>query len=77
VLIDDTLTPCILTSNITIGSPWEGQTFIYFNFGEGTHQIKIIGEFVTRIVGDIDGDGDVDLFDAVILLKHYGQKDYP
>jgi hypothetical protein len=24
---------------------------------------------------DIDCDGDIDLYDAVILLAHYGQKD--
>ena len=50
---------------------------LYFAFDKGSHNIKIIGIQLGNILGDLDGDGDVDLYDAVALLSNYGNHDIP
>ncbi len=63
VLLNDTLTPSILTWNRTY-------TSIYFTYDAGTHNIKIRGEIAAKLRGlwnlsDVNGDGIVDIFDIV------------
>jgi parallel beta-helix repeat protein len=50
---------------------------LYFAFDKGSHNIKIIGIQLGNILGDLDGDGDVDLYDAVALLSNYGNHNIP
>lgn len=70
VLLNDTLTPSILTWNRT-------STSVYFAYAAGTHNIKIRGEIATRLRGlwslsDINGDGIVDIFDIVRVALDMG-----
>jgi len=48
---------------------------LYITFSECNHTITITGTQLGNILGDLDGDGDVDLYDAVALLKNYGYKE--
>jgi len=77
VLINDTLVPSILTWNKT-------HTFVYFTYDQGTHNIKIIGEIVTRIRGpdlltltDVNGDGIVNIVDIVVVALRFDWEEDP
>lgn len=50
-------------------------SFLCITFDKGNHTIKITGTQLGTILGDIDEDGDFDLYDAIELLKYYGHKD--
>jgi len=72
ILINDTLVASRLTWN-------KSHTFIYFAYNQGTHNVKIIGEIITRIRGpdllsiaDVNGDGLVDIVDIVIVALRFG-----
>jgi len=67
VLLDDVATAFILTEN-------EDYTSIYFESTQYSFNVKIIGETETRIPGDINGDGVVNILDAIILAGHFGEK---
>lgn len=45
---------------------------LYMTYSSGTHSIEISGAELGYILGDIDGDGDVDIFDVVLLAGNYG-----
>lgn len=51
--------------------------FIYGRDSVGNEAASSVYSYNVKrlIIGDLDGDGDVDLYDAVTLLTHYGQKD--
>jgi branched-chain amino acid transport system substrate-binding protein len=67
VLLDDVATPFILTET-------EDYTFIYFESTQLSFNVKIIGETEPRLPGDINGDGIVDIYDAIILAGHFGRE---
>jgi hypothetical protein len=50
----------------------ESYTSIYITYNSGTHILKIKGTERGSITGDLNGDGTVDLFDAVILARNAG-----
>ncbi|MDH5266532.1 MAG: dockerin type I domain-containing protein [Candidatus Bathyarchaeota archaeon] len=75
VLINNTLAASILTWNQT-------HTFIYFTHGQGTHNIAITGEIVTRIRSidlkyliDVNGDGIINTLDIASVTRRYGWKE--
>jgi len=70
VQINDAIIGSILTWNGT-------HTFVYFTYTHSTAEVRIIGEIVTRIPGDIDGDGYVGSADFSILAGNYGKTDDP
>jgi len=72
VLLNDTVVPSILAWN-------ESHTFVWFSCPAGTHNVKIIGEIVTRVRGpdllsiaDVNGDGIIDIVDVVIVALRFG-----
>ena len=72
VFINDTQVPCMLAWNTS-------HTLIYFTYGQGTHNVEIIGEIVTRVRGpdllsiaDVNGDGIIDIVDIVIVALRFG-----
>jgi len=69
LLVNDTIQPCILMWNSTHIS-------MYFEYGSDLISVKILGERVTPILGDINGDHIVDIFDAILLANHYNEH-YP
>jgi nitrous oxidase accessory protein NosD len=53
---------------------------IYLTYSPGTRSIAITGTELGRILGDVDRDGDVDIFDVVLLAGNYGAhapQEYP
>jgi hypothetical protein len=69
LLINDTIEPCILMWNSTHVS-------MYFEYDSGLINVKVLGERATPILGDINGDHIVDIYDAIILANHYNEH-YP
>lgn len=69
LLVNDTVQPCILMWNST-------HTTMYFEYGSGLINVKIIGECVTPILGDLNGDHVVDIYDALLLSNHFNEH-YP
>jgi nitrous oxidase accessory protein NosD len=45
---------------------------LYITYNSGGHTIEIVGTELGTILGDIDGDGDVDIFDVVKMASNYG-----
>jgi hypothetical protein len=77
VLINDTLVASTLTWNQT-------HTFIYFTHDQGTHNVAIIGEIVTKIrsidlnyLVDVNGDGVVNILDVALVASRYGWEEDP
>lgn len=64
VLIDEKEANYILTANLSHSS-------IYITFEQGSHVIKIIGAEAGNIIGDLNGDGKVDISDVVIVTANY------
>jgi hypothetical protein len=64
LLINDTIESCILMWNST-------HTSLYFEYSPGPINVKILGEHVTPILGDINGDHIVNILDAIILSNHF------
>lgn len=51
-------------------------SYIFLRYDPGTYMVKIIGTKVLGYLsGDINGDGTVDIYDAIILSGHFGQSD--
>lgn len=48
---------------------------LYFAYGKGSHSITILGAELGNLLGDLNGDGEVNLYDAVAMLTNYGRKD--
>ncbi len=68
VYLDDVLTPSIITWNST-------HYCVYFTSTELSHKIKIVSEYAVQIIGDLNHDGAVDIFDAILLANHFGESD--
>lgn len=67
VLIDDIPTASILNWD-------ETHHFINFVLGGDNHEVKITGEIVTRIVGDSNGDGEVNIIDISMAATNFRMK---
>lgn len=52
-------------------------TTLYIAYEAGIHTIKIKGTKLTLVLGDIDNDGDVDIFDIVAAAGNYGYSQPP
>jgi len=65
--LDDVLTPSIVTWNAT-------HHFVYFRSAELSHRVSIVCEFALPIVGDLNHDGMVDIFDAILLAGNFGKE---
>jgi hypothetical protein len=66
VYLDDLPTPSIITWNAT-------HYFVYFNSTGLSHKVRIEAEFAVPIVGDLNHDEIVDIYDAILLANHYNQ----
>lgn len=65
VLVDNVPTACFLNR--------EGNyVFVSFNCS-GNRQVRIDGQMATRIEGDVDGNGVVNIVDVAIVAKHIGE----
>ena len=49
-------------------------SLLHIVLDHGTHRLKIIGSELGKIRGDLDGDGDVDIFDVVLMTGNYGNE---
>jgi hypothetical protein len=51
---------------------------INFNYSEGSHIVRVAGEFVERPplreFPDLNGDRIVDIYDAIILASNWGKQ---
>jgi hypothetical protein len=65
--LDDVLTPSIVTWNAT-------HHFVYFRSAELSHRVSIVCEVALPIVGDLNHDGKVDIFDAILLANNFGKE---
>jgi len=68
VQVDDISTGSVLTWNNT-------HTSAYFTYSHTAHKAKVVGEIVTPILGDVNRDGKVDVYDLFQLSKNYGKTD--
>lgn len=69
VLLNGTETDnCSFTMNST-------HTSFHITYEPGRHTIQIVGEAAGNIVGDLNGDGIVDIFDVVIITSNYDTKE--
>jgi parallel beta-helix repeat protein len=64
VMVDEQEVDYIPTANSAYSS-------IYINYTAGSHLIKIIGAEAGNIIGDLNGDGKVDILDVVIVTSNY------
>jgi hypothetical protein len=69
VYLHDAPTSSIVSWNAT-------HSCVYFTSTEVIDEVKIIGEYMLPIQGDINHDGIVNILDAVILSNHFLQH-YP
>jgi hypothetical protein len=65
--LDDVLTPSIVTWNAT-------HHFVYFRSAELSHRVSMICEFALPLMGDLNHDGIVDIFDAILLANNFGKE---
>jgi hypothetical protein len=72
VTINETSITYIMEQNAT-------DSTLSFDYTSGTHHIKITGKERGYIIGDINGDGQVNIMDIAIVAKNFGHKeeDYP
>jgi parallel beta-helix repeat protein len=68
VTIDEVPTSCSYTQNSTFST-------LYITLGIGKHMVKISGQELGSITGDLNGNGSVDLFDAIILANNFNTKE--
>ena len=62
VYLDDISTACIIT--------WDAsQTFVYLESTQLSANVRIVSEFALEIVGDLNHDGWVDIYDAIMLAN--------
>lgn len=64
VYLHDTPTPSIMTWNAT-------HTYIYFTSTQLSDDVKIVGEYVVAIPGDVNHDGIVNILDAITMGNHF------
>lgn len=67
VIVDNVPTACLINWD-------ETHHFINFTFNNDPHEVRITGEIATRIIGDLNGDGAVDINDLFILSKNWGKE---
>ena len=64
-LIDNATSPCSIR--------WSSDFhMLNFTYSQGTHGVKILGEFVLRY--DLNNDRKIDIKDIATIAKHYGEK---
>jgi hypothetical protein len=68
VYLDDVPTPCVITWNAT-------HYFVYFSTTGLSQKVRIVSQYADEILGDLNHDGMVDIYDAIILAGHFGWKD--
>ena len=68
VTIDEVPTSCSYTQNSTFST-------LYIAFGTGKHIVKISGQELGSITGDLNGDGSVDIYDAIILANNFNTQE--
>jgi hypothetical protein len=85
-IIQTLLVHLAVNSSATIRCYWETSTQQYGNYTITAYALPVADEtnttdntcsgttLIVTIPGDVDGDFDVDLYDAVMLLVHYGAK---
>jgi hypothetical protein len=66
VYLDDVSTPSIITWNAT-------HTFVYFESTQLSANVRIVSEFALEIMGDLNHDGWVDIYDAILLSNNYNR----
>jgi hypothetical protein len=64
VYLDDVPTPSIVTWNAT-------HYFVNFTSTGLSQKVKIVSEFADEILGDIDHNGVVDIYDAIRMANHW------
>jgi len=64
VYLHDTPTPAILNWNAT-------HTYAYFTSTQLSDDVKIVGEYVVAIPGDVNHDGTVNILDAIVVGNHF------
>jgi len=72
VMINDTA----VSYNTTQSPP---QSCLYFTYTVGIHYVKVIGTKRGYIIGDLNGDGKVNILDVAIAARNYdhNEEDYP
>jgi hypothetical protein len=87
VYLDDVPTPSVITSNVPGDlSFWNGYAegadylnisatryFIYFDTTGLSQKVRIVSEYVNKILGDADGNGWVNVLDAIDLSNSFGK----
>jgi hypothetical protein len=64
ITIDQAPISCSLTQNSTFST-------LCITYGVGKHTLKISGQELGSIKGDLNGDGSVDIYDAIILATNF------
>lgn len=66
IMVDDVSIPCIINWD-------ETHYFINFTLPSGNHEVKITGNIASRLVGDLNNDGKVNIVDIAIAAKNFGK----
>lgn len=73
VYVDDTALPHIINSDQNFCHICFDRTCFAFS-EHSTYNIRIVAEIAIPLTGDVDDDGDVDIFDVVAVGAHFGDK---
>jgi parallel beta-helix repeat protein len=65
IMVDGVYTACIINWDKT-------HYFINFTLPSGNHEVKITGNTASRLIGDLNNDGKVNIIDIAIAAKNFG-----